>query len=467
MVFSSLSFLVLFLPIALGLYYVAPKRLRNGILFFVSLVFYAWGEPVYVVLMLFSTVVDFSLSLGMGKFDAKPKLRKLMLLLSIFVNLGMLAVFKYTGFAVTALNQTLGWSVSVPQIALPIGISFYTFQTMSYSIDVYRRKCPIQRNIISFGCYVAMFPQLIAGPIVRYITIAQELDQRQESWEKFYNGLSQFILGLCKKLVLANSVGQLWAQISAVEATSLPLVTAWLGIIAYGFQIFFDFSGYSDMAIGLGKMFGFSFPKNFDYPYISKSITEFWRRWHITLSTWFREYVYFPLGGNRVSKARNIFNLAVVWLCTGFWHGANWNFLAWGAYFGTILILEKYVFEKYLKKLPSFAGWAYMAFVVCIGWVLFAFDDFSLGLSYLGAMFGAGNGFVNQESLFLLLSYGLIMIVCAIASTPLMANIFKQFLQRYPKAKTALPITLTALGFVLALIYVVDAGYNPFLYFRF
>ena len=328
MVFSSLSYLLLFMPLVILLYFIVPKKARNFILFVVSLIFYAWGEPIYVVLMIFSTLVDYSHGLLLEKWEDKPALRRAVLISSCVINLGLLCFFKYAGFAVQSVNDLLGLSLKVPSVALPIGISFYTFQTMSYTIDVYRRKCPVQHNIISFGCYVAMFPQLIAGPIVRYVTVAEELDNRVETWDGFYQGIQRFVLGLCKKVLLANGVGALWESVAVQSAGELSALTAWLGILAYAFQIFFDFSGYSDMAIGLGRMFGFSFPDNFRYPYISRSVSDFWRRWHITLSTWFREYLYIPLGGNRCSTARQIFNLSVVWMATGLWQGASWNFLA-------------------------------------------------------------------------------------------------------------------------------------------
>ncbi len=467
MVFSSLSFLLLFLPAAVVLYFAVPRRARNLVLFLISLVFYAWGEPVYVVLMLFSTVVDYVHGLLMARWDGRPAARRAVLISSVLINLGLLGFFKYAGFALTALNQALSLSLPVPKVALPIGISFYTFQTMSYSIDVYRRKCPVQRNIISFGCYVAMFPQLIAGPIVRYVTIAQELDCRRETWDQFYAGVKQFILGLGKKVLLANSAGLMWSGISAQSAASLSALTAWLGILAFAFQIYFDFSGYSDMAIGLGRMFGFTFPENFRYPYTARSVSDFWRRWHITLSTWFREYLYIPLGGNRVSVPRNILNLALVWLLTGLWHGASWNFLVWGGYFGLMLILEKFVYGAALKKAPAAVGWAYTFLTVLVGWVFFSFDDLGAGARYLSAMLGGGAGFWDAAALRLILDYGLLLILCAAASTPLPATWFARLGARRPRLHAVLLGALLVLGFALCLTYVVDAGYNPFLYFRF
>ena len=467
MVFSSLSYLLLFMPLVILLYFIVPRKARNFILFVVSLLFYAWGEPIYVVLMIFSTLVDYSHGLLLEKWEDKPALRRAVLISSCVINLGLLCFFKYAGFAVQSVNDLLGLSLKVPSIALPIGISFYTFQTMSYTIDVYRRKCPVQHNIISFGCYVAMFPQLIAGPIVRYVTVAEELDNRVETWEGFYHGIQRFVLGLCKKVLLANGVGALWESVAAQSAGELSALTAWLGILAYAFQIFFDFSGYSDMAIGLGRMFGFSFPDNFRYPYISRSVSDFWRRWHITLSTWFREYLYIPLGGNRCSTARQIFNLSVVWMATGLWHGASWNFLAWGAYFGALLIAEKFVFGKYIEKAPAFVGWLYTALAVIVGWVLFAFEDFSRGYAFLGAMLGGGAGAVDAHGMRALLDYGVLLLICGIASTPAAANLMSKLRSAKPKLHTALTYALLILGFAVSMVYVINAGYNPFLYFRF
>ena len=467
MVFSSLSFLTLFLPLTLAAYYISPRRARNAVLFAVSLVFYAWGEPVYVLLMLFSALSDYAHGLLLEKWDGRPGLRRAALVSSVCINLGLLGFFKYAGLAVSTLNSALGTSLPVPAVALPIGISFYTFQTMSYTIDVYRRKCPAQHNLLTFGCYVAMFPQLIAGPIVRYVTVADELRSRRESFDGFYEGVCRFLIGLAKKLVLANGAGALWEAVSAQAPAQLSALSAWLGILAFAFQIYFDFSGYSDMAIGLGRMFGFTFPENFRYPYLSRSVSEFWRRWHITLGDWFREYLYIPLGGNRVSVPRNIFNLAIVWLATGLWHGASWNFLLWGGYFGLLLILEKFVFGKLLQRLPAFFGWLYTALAVLLGWVLFAFEDAGAGLSYLSAMLGGGAGGADAFALRSLLDGAGLLLLCALGSTPLCAGALRQLKAAHPRLHAVLTAALLAAGFVFCLTYVVDAGYNPFLYFRF
>ena len=465
--FSSLSFLTLFLPLAILLYFAVPRRFRNLLLFLASLIFYAWGEPVYIVLMLFSSVVDYSHGLLMEKFDGRPGVRRALLISSVAINLSLLGFFKYAGLVVSTLNAALSLSIPVPSVALPVGISFYTFQTMSYSIDVYRRNCPAQRDPIAFGCYVTMFPQLIAGPIVRYVDVMREINDRRETFEGFYLGIRRFLVGLAKKLILANGVGMLWDAVSAQPASSLSALSAWLGVLAYAFQIYFDFSGYSDMAIGMGRMFGFQFPENFRYPYVSRSVSDFWRRWHITLSTWFREYLYIPLGGNRVRVPRNIFNLAVVWMATGLWHGASWNFLLWGAYFGAVLIAEKFLYGKALSRAPGFVGWAYTALVVLVGWVFFALDDLGRGAAYLGAMFGGGAGAVDAYALRALLNYGAVLLLCAAASTPLASGALERLRARRPRAHSALTYALVIAGFALCLIYVVDAGYNPFLYFRF
>lgn len=467
MVFSSLSFLTLFLPLTLMAYYVSPRRARNAVLFAVSLVFYAWGEPVYVLLMLFSALSDYAHGLLLEKWEGRPGLRRAALISSVCINLGLLGFFKYAGLAVNTLNAALGLSLPVPAVALPIGISFYTFQTMSYTIDVYRRKCPAQHDLLTFGCYVAMFPQLIAGPIVRYVTVADELRSRRESFDGFFAGVCRFLVGLAKKLVLANGAGALWEAVSAQTPSQLSALSAWLGILAFAFQIYFDFSGYSDMAIGLGRMFGFTFPENFRYPYLSRSVSEFWRRWHVTLGDWFREYLYIPLGGNRVSVPRNIFNLAVVWLATGLWHGASWNFLLWGGYFGLLLILEKFVFGKFLQKLPALFGWLYTALAVLLGWVLFAFEDAGAGLNYLSAMLGGGAGGVDAFALRSLLDGAGLLLLCAVGSTPLCAGALKHLKVAHPRLHTVLTAALLVAGFALCLTYVVDAGYNPFLYFRF
>ncbi len=476
MVFSSLLFMFRFLPIVLLLYFIAPKKLRNTILFIASLIFYAWGEPVYVVIMLFSTLVDYTHGMLVYKFKQKGEMGKarIFLISSMVINLSLLCFFKYTDFIITNLNLIPGVEIPLLKLALPIGISFYTFQTMSYTIDVYRGVALPQKNIISFGAYVALFPQLIAGPIVAYNTVAEQLEGRKETADDFSYGVVRFMAGLGKKVLLANNIGLLWDMISTRNITEVPALMAWLGITAFAFQIYFDFSGYSDMAIGLGRMMGFKFLENFDYPYISRSITEFWRRWHISLGSWFREYVYIPLGGNRKGFKAQIRNIAVVWLLTGIWHGASWNFLLWGVYFGVFLILEKLLWLDFLKKHKIFSH-IYTILIVWIGWVLFAFDDMSRVFPYLKAMFGFGGaGLVNNESLYLLLSYAVMLAIIILAATPYPTMIAKKVLT-FLEAKKAVGITVSAvlqmafvaIVFIVSTAYLVDATYNPFLYFRF
>lgn len=457
----------IFLPVALGLYYLAPRRARNGALFLISLVFYAWGEPIYVILMIFSTLVDYSHGLLLEKCDHSPWKRKAILISSVAINLGLLGFFKYADFLVENINALFGLATRPLQLPLPIGISFYTFQTMSYTLDVYRRNCNVQHNLISFGCYVTMFPQLIAGPIVRYVTVEEQLKHRKETVEKFSNGVIRFGIGLCKKVLLANNIGMVWDGIKVLPLEGLSVLTAWMGILAFAFQIYFDFSGYSDMAIGLGKMFGFDFPENFNHPYSAKSITEFWRRWHISLSTWFREYVYIPLGGNRVPAWKNIRNLAIVWLLTGIWHGASWNFAIWGGYFAVLLILEKFVYGKALAKLPKFFGWLYAFVAVLISWVFFSFDALGDGWQYLMAMFGKGAGWADMRALYELDSNGTLLMILALCSSSLPKKGWEWLKERWPKAAPVIQVVLCFAGLLLSMAFVVDSSYNPFLYFRF
>lgn len=470
MVFSSIPFLFYFLPLCLLVYFLLPKNARNTVLFVFSLIFYAWGEPVYVVLMLFSTVLDYCCGRMIHKHRGTKK-AKAALLVSVIVNLSLLAVFKYSDFLIESVNGLLGTGIPLPHLPLPIGISFYTFQTMSYSIDLYRGETDVQKNILSFGAYVALFPQLIAGPIVRYKTVARELDSRRENLDDFGSGIHRFIIGLGKKVLLGNSIGMVWDTLSAAAPGEQTVLGAWLGILCYAFQIYFDFSGYSDMAIGLGRMFGFHFDENFDYPYCSQSITEFWRRWHISLGTWFREYVYIPLGGNRKGVPRQILNIAVVWLLTGIWHGASWNFLLWGVYYAVLLIAEKLFLLKLLQRLPRLLRHLYALLMILIGWVIFAFDQIGAGLAYLGRMFGMGGiPMVDNRSLFLLLTNTILLIVLILASTPLPKRLMEkagQALSARPALRGIAVSLFTAAVFLLVTAYLVDGSYNPFLYFRF
>ena len=472
MVFSSITFLFCFLPIVLIVYFVSPKAIRNLVLFAASLFFYAWGEPVYVVLMLFSTAVDFTLGRMIDRSirSGNRKKAKLCVLISVVINLSLLAAFKYLDFIIGNVNAVLHTAVPLANLALPIGISFYTFQTMSYSIDVYRGQAPVQKNIVSFGAYVALFPQLIAGPIVRYNTIADSLNERTESADNFSYGIVRFVTGLAKKVLLANNIGFLWNQISAMDVHQTAVLTVWLGIIAFTFQIYFDFSGYSDMAIGLGRMFGFKFLENFDYPYMSKSITEFWRRWHISLGTWFKEYVYIPLGGNRKGMPKQIRNIVVVWLLTGIWHGASWNFALWGAYFAVLLILEKVFLLKRLEKLPKAVSHVYTLLLVVVSWVIFSFDKLGDVLTYIRAMFGGyGTAFADRQSLYLLSTNALLLLVVAVGCTDYPKRIAVRLMGN--RLHTAVGIVsvnaLVILLLLLSVAYIVNASYNPFLYFRF
>lgn len=474
MVFSSLLFLFRFLPLFLALYFAAPKRLRNTILFIGSLIFYGWGEPVYISLLLFSTLVDFIHGKLVGSFKEKGNLTaaKWVVASSAVINLSLLIVFKYTDFFIRSFNELTGSSVPLLGLALPIGISFYTFQTMSYTIDVYRGEAPVQNNLISFGAYVSMFPQLIAGPIVRYQDIALELNCRQENLEQFALGIRLFIIGLGKKVLLANQTGALWTEISAILPQERSILMVWIGILAFSFQIYFDFSGYSDMAVGMGHMLGFRFPDNFRYPYISKSITEFWRRWHISLGTWFKEYVYIPLGGNRNGRLLQVRNILIVWLLTGIWHGANLNFLLWGLYFGILLLLEKFVFKNWLNRLPSWIQHIYACLLVIFGWVLFAFEDMNAGFAYLLQMVGgAGLPFCNERTLFLLCGNLILLLISAVGSTPLPAKaasvLSPDSKTRFQNAGKILEPLFLGLVLFLSVAYLVNATYNPFLYFRF
>lgn len=463
MVFSSFIFLLLFLPISLAFYYLAPKKAKNGILFILSLVFYSWGEPVYVFIMLFSTVFDYCNGLALEKMKKKnkPKGRTAVLVLSVVVNIGLLCFFKYTDFIIETANRIGGLNLHAMGIALPIGISFYTFQTLSYTIDVYKGRVKAQHNIINFGMYVCMFPQLIAGPIVRYADIEHQLDikQRSANANKALNGAVRFMTGLGKKVLIANQAGALWNEISATGNVSAS--TAWLGIFAFALQIFFDFSGYSDMAIGLAAMFGFKLNENFDYPYMSKSITEFWHRWHISLSTWFREYVYIPLGGNRKGLPRQIINLFIVWFLTGLWHGAGWNFVLWGLYFFTLLTLEKLFLLKWLEKIPAAFRHIYTMLAVLFSWAIFANEKMDKFSDCFGSLFGK-NGIYGTDSVYYLKSYAVILVIGVILSTDYPKRIYQKYVKAQP-IKYAIACVIA----ILSVLMLIGDSYNPFLYFRF
>ena len=466
MVFSSTIFLCVYLPLVLLGYYICPKKGRNLFLLIASLVFYAWGEPKYVFLMIFSILVNYIFGRLMDKHRENKKRLKLMLVLSVVIDLGLLSVFKYTDFIITNVNAIFGANFDLLNIALPIGISFYTFQAMSYTIDVYRNDVRVQKNLIDFGMYITMFPQLIAGPIVRYADVQDQLAERSVTTADFSEGIMRFVVGLGKKVLLANQMGAVWSEIYALGGDVSALM-AWTGAIAYTFQIYFDFSGYSDMAIGLGRMFGFKFPENFRYPYQSVSITDFWRRWHITLSTWFKEYLYIPLGGNRYGLARQALNLLIVWSLTGFWHGAGWNFVMWGLYYFVILFIEKLFLLKALDKLPKLFRHVYALLLIVIGWVIFASDDVSVLLPYLGSMFGA-NGAIGGMDVYTLLTKAALLVICCIASTELPKKLFLSAAGAMnEKAAFTLKSVLMIALLALSMILLIGDSYNPFLYFRF
>lgn len=464
MVFSSLIFLFAYFAAVLPIYYILPRKLRNLWLFVASLFFYGYGEPIYILLMLGSITVNYAMGLILGKFQNRKKLSKLILVLNVILNLSCLGYFKYSGFLFeTVKNIPFFNTVSIPEIVLPIGISFYTFQIMSYIIDVYRGNCNAQKDFIAFGTYVCLFPQLIAGPIVRYTDIELQLKNRKESLDMFEKGCLLFVVGLCKKVLLANTFGVLWSDIKPF--TDGGIITAWIGIIAFSLQIYFDFSGYSDMARGLGNMFGFEFLENFNYPYLADSATDFWRRWHISLGSWFREYLYIPLGGNRCGKIRHIFNLALTWLLTGLWHGASWNFVLWGGYFGLLLIIEKYFLLKLLKKLPKFAVHIYSLFFIILGWAIFDFTDMSTLGEFFTRLFTVKYGIISNYASGLILSWLPTLLVGIFACLPIGAKLWHKL--DNTKIKPVLTGILTAFALILCTASLVSSSYNPFLYFRF
>ena len=454
MVFSSILFIFYFLPLTLLLYYAGPSRLRNLVLLVMSLAFYSWGEPVYISIMLFSTVFDYGNGIAIEKClsSGRKRAARAVLLLSVAGNLGILGFFKYSNFFIETVNAVGGTDFPLLELSLPIGISFYTFQTMSYTIDVYLGQARAQKNLVQFGAYVAMFPQLVAGPIVKYKDISGQLADRNVTAERFSYGISRFITGLSKKVLLANNIGMVWEQISGGNLAGLSAAEAWIGAAAFSFQIYFDFSGYSDMAIGRGELFGFHFQENFNYPYRSKSMTEFWRRWHISLGTWFREYVYIPLGGSRKGMKRQLRNLLIVWCLTGLWHGASWNFLVWGLYFGVFLTAEKLFLLRRLEALPGWVSHAYCLIFVAVSWVIFAFDSMADVCTYVKSMFGLGSGgWIGEAALYYGETWGVFFVVCALCSL----GIFKM-------KRAFLPVLFAA-----SICFLAGGTYNPFLYFRF
>ena len=460
MVFSGLYFLFSFLPLVLILYFLVPEFLKNLVLLLASIFFYAWGEPVYVFLMLFSAAFNFAVGLDID--GAVKSEKKKLLIFAVVVNLFILGFFKYYGFFIETVNAVFGVSIPCRELALPIGISFYTFQSLSYILDVYHRKVKVQHNLIKFALYLTMFPQLIAGPIVQYSDIEGQLEKRRVGWSDFGKGVNRFIQGLAKKVLFANNLGMLYTGIQELHQRSV--LTVWIGIMAYTLQIYFDFSGYSDMAIGLGKMFGFTFNENFRYPYISCSVTEFWRRWHISLSTWFRDYVYIPLGGNRVSEWKHVRNIIVVWMLTGLWHGASWNFVVWGLYYGILLLLEKYLLADKLELLPQRIRRLLTLILVMIGWVFFSNTNFADAIFYLKNMVGVGTTrLIDTGSLYYLRNNLILLAAGWIAAGPAPGKWFNKLTERKPVPAVFIDVAL----FVLCLAYLVSSTYNPFLYFRF
>lgn len=473
MVFSSLVFLFVFFPAILTLYYLTKDKYKNYILLIASLFFYAWGEPTYVVVMIVSII--FNYIFGIVVTEAKKEnIKKIVLMLSVIFNLGMFGVFKYTGFFLTNINSFFNTDIKIPQIALPLGISFFTFQAMSYVIDVYRNDAKVQRSLANLALYISLFPQLVAGPIVRYQTVADQIQKRKHTIEKFGDGVNRFLIGLAKKVILSNSLGMLADSVFNTPVNEITIISTWLGIIAYSLQIFFDFSGYSDMAIGLGKMFGFDFLENFNYPYISQSASEFWRRWHISLGSWFRDYVYFPLGGSKKGNIRTYINLFVVWFLTGFWHGASWTFIAWGLYFGILIGMEKaFLEEKVLKKVYKPIRHVYLLLAVMIGWVFFRADSFTYSIQFIKTMFCLGNSTIyNGTTLAYINDYYITILLSIIFSMPVVKYFKQKIQQKNNKALhsntyyTLQSLTLIT-TFLIVIFKLVNSTYNPFLYFRF
>jgi alginate O-acetyltransferase complex protein AlgI len=462
MVFSGLIFLFFFLPITMLAYFISGKRMKNVILLLSGLVFYAWGEPIYVLIMVISAAIDYFAGRFIDKYDSDDKLRRVFLLVSVIMNLGLLAVFKYSSFFIGIVDNLTIFDIPDPKLPLPIGISFYTFQSMSYTIDIYRKHIKVQKNFANVLCYVTLFPQIVAGPIVRYADIAGEIDERMITVDKVSDGIGLFIKGLAKKVLIANNIGILWTSVKAMEYSEISALTAWLGILAFTFQIYFDFSGYSDMAVGLGKMLGFNFPQNFNHPYSSKSISEFWRRWHITLGTWFREYVYIPLGGNRKGLPRTCINLLITWTLTGFWHGASFNFILWGLYFGILIVIERLGFGKILEKIPSFFSTLYTFLIVVFGWVIFDTNSLTDAGKYFSAMFSGNGKIIDNTALYLLSGYAFLLVISALGSTEL----FNKMAKKLKNTAVIKPVALAAVLFVCT-AFLVNATYNPFLYFRF
>lgn len=473
MVFSSLLFLYCFLPVAIILYFICPNiKTKNIVLVILSLFFYAWGEPLWVILLIFSSVLDFSVGQLIGRFRGRW-MAKAALAASLIINLGLLGVFKYSGFIVDNFNALTGLTLEGPGLSLPIGISFYTFQTLSYSIDVYRNKVNVQRSFLDFLLFVSLFPQLVAGPILRYSELENQLSYRKTSWQDIFYGTTRFLCGLGKKVLIANYAGSVASGILDGTLNALPIGEAWLGIILFGFQIYFDFSGYSDMAIGLGRIFGFHYSENFNLPYTSKSVTEFWRRWHISLGQFFRDYVYIPMGGNRKHQ---LLNLLVVWFLTGLWHGASWNFVLWGLFFFVFIYIEKRT-RNLLEKVPGFIRLFITLFLVEVSWMLFYFVDTSRLVDMLRAAFGFfGNGFSSERTQILFINNIILLIICVIGSSSAVRTFTRSMTAMYNENSNKISYKVLYLGstfifnfsmLILSTASLVGVSYNPFLYFRF
>ncbi len=463
MVFSSITFLFYFLPIVLGIYYIVPKKCKNIVLLIASFLFYFFGEPTYVILMAFSILITYIFGILIDKYK-KTTYSKLFLVIAVVISVGLLVYFKYANFIIQNINLWLKNKIDFIYVALPIGISFYTFQMLSYLVDVYKGNAKVQKNILKLATYVSLFPQLIAGPIVRYTTIEEQLENRSHTFEKFALGVRRFVIGLGKKVLIANVLGELANKF--LGSNEMSVLYYWMYGISATLQIYFDFSGYSDMAIGLGEMFGFDFLENFNYPYIAKSITDFWRRWHISLSSWFRDYVYIPLGGNRVSKIKWLRNIMVVWLLTGLWHGAAWNFIIWGLYFGIFLILEKLFLGKIIEKMPKIFAHIYVLLLVMISFIIFNGESTTQILTNIGGLVGIGNvPITSPESIYYLKSYLCVIVVGIIGATPLLKNIFNS--KKLQKVTNVLEPIYLVLLLLISTSYIVDGSFNPFLYFRF
>ena len=469
MLFSSITFLFLFLPVVLAVYYIVPPKAKNVVLLISSLFFYAWGEPVYVALLLLSVLFNYFCGLDIGARKDDPRRAKLSVIFAITGNLLILGFFKYHGFLMETVSAVFREDIPYRQLALPVGISFYTLQCISYVLDVYWKKAEAQKNFLCFAVYVSMFPKLIAGPVVRYIDIQGQLRRRRLSMGRIGQGSMYFIMGLAKKILIADTAGVVFEDVAATAAGNLSILTAWIGVISFAFQIYFDFSGYSDMATGLARMFGFEFRKNFDYPYTSKSVTEFWRRWHISLGTWFREYVYIPLGGNQCPVSRNIFNLMVVWALTGMWHGAAWNYIAWGVYYGVILIMETYVWGAFMENLPKAIQHVYTGVVVLVGWVFFFSPSLGYAMRYLLAMVGAGAGLTDSKGVFILITHWLLYLLALAGSSPRGIRLINGAIGAFRSRAAQLTVgAVIFIGmFLISVAFLVTDGSDPFLYFRF